>query len=43
MTYTVSAARDMVARFAAIFGEEAARGLEFRTINGRVQPDHPPL
>ena len=34
MTYTVSAARDMSARFAALFGEEEARKLEFRTING---------
>lgn len=34
MTYTVSAARDMAARFAALFGEEEARKLEFRTING---------
>ena len=34
MTYTVSAARDMKERFASIFGEELAAGLEFRTING---------
>ena len=34
MTYTVAAARDMQARFTALFGEEAAKGLEFRTING---------
>ena len=34
MTYTVAAARDMRARFAALFGEEAAERLEFRTING---------
>jgi len=33
MTYTVAAARDMKKRFATIFGEEAAAGLEFRTIN----------
>ena len=33
MTYTVAAARDMKKRFASIFGDEAARGLEFRTIN----------
>ena len=32
MTYTVAAARDMKARYSAIFGEEPA--LEFRTING---------
>ena len=32
MTYTVSAARDMKERYAALFGEEPA--LEFRTING---------
>lgn len=34
MTYTVAAARDMQARFTTLFGEEAAKGLEFRTING---------
>lgn len=34
MTYTVAAALDMRARFAALFGEEAAERLEFRTING---------
>lgn len=34
MTYTVAAARDMGQRFSAVFGEAAARGLEFRTING---------
>ena len=34
MTYTVSAARDMKARFASLFGEDLAEGLEFRTING---------
>lgn len=34
MTYTVAAARDMRARFAALFGEEEAQRLEFRTING---------
>ena len=34
MTYTVAAARDMRARFAAFFGEEEAQRLEFRTING---------
>jgi len=32
MTYTVSAARDMKARYASLFGEEPM--LEFRTING---------
>lgn len=34
MTYTVSATREMKARFAAQFGEEYARNMEFRTING---------
>ena len=34
MTYTVAAARDMRARFAALFGEKEAQRLEFRTING---------
>lgn len=34
MTYTVAAAGDMRRRFAGIFGESAAEGLEFRTING---------
>ncbi len=34
MTYTVAAARDMQARYAAIFGAEEAQRLEFRTING---------
>ncbi|MBP3653962.1 MAG: ATP-dependent helicase [Oscillospiraceae bacterium] len=34
MTYTVSAARDMRSRFAALFGDELAQQLEFRTING---------
>lgn len=34
MTYTVSAARDMRQRFAAMFGAEVAQRLEFRTING---------
>lgn len=34
MTYTVAAARDMQARYAAFFGEEEAKHLEFRTING---------
>lgn len=34
MTYTVSAAQDMRQRFAALFGVEYARRLEFRTING---------
>lgn len=34
MTYTVAAARDMQARYAAFFGEEEAQRLEFRTING---------
>jgi DNA helicase-2/ATP-dependent DNA helicase PcrA len=34
MTYTVSATRDMRARYAARFGAEEAEKLEFRTING---------
>lgn len=34
MTYTVTATRDMRARFAGLFGEELADRLEFRTING---------
>ena len=34
MTYTVSAARDMKERFAALFGRERAEKMEFRTING---------
>ena len=34
MTYTVAAARDMERRFASFFGEEAAKLLSFRTING---------
>ena len=34
VTYTVAATNDMRNRFAAIFGEELARRLEFRTING---------
>lgn len=33
MTYTVAAARDMKNRFSAMFGEQAAAGLDFRTIN----------
>ena len=34
MTYTVSATQDMRARFASLFGEDLARKLQFRTING---------
>lgn len=34
VTYTVAATRDMRNRFAALFGEELAGRLEFRTING---------
>ncbi|MFR6186817.1 MAG: ATP-dependent helicase [Lawsonibacter sp.] len=34
MTCTVAAARDMRTRFTALFGEQAAQRLEFRTING---------
>ena len=33
MTYTVAATKDMKSRFAAFFGEAAAKGLAFRTIN----------
>ena len=33
MTYTVAATKDMKSRFAAIFGETAASGFAFRTIN----------
>jgi len=34
MTYTVSAAREMKERFSSVFGDEYARRIEFRTING---------
>jgi DNA helicase II / ATP-dependent DNA helicase PcrA len=34
MTYTVAAAQDMRARFAALFQSDLAEQLEFRTING---------
>lgn len=34
VTYTVAATKDMQSRFAAIFGQESAEQLEFRTING---------
>ena len=34
MTYTVAAARDMQARYAALFGAEEAGQFSFRTING---------
>lgn len=34
MTYTVAAARDMKQRFVSVFGDEDAKHLEFRTING---------
>jgi len=34
MTYTVSAAGDMKTRYAAMFGDEYAARLQFRTING---------
>lgn len=34
MTYTVAAARDMRARYAALFGADEAEPLAFRTING---------
>ncbi len=33
MTYTVAATRDMSQRFITLFGQEAAKGLSFRTIN----------
>ena len=33
MTYTVAATKDMKSRFTAFFGEAAAEGLQFRTIN----------
>ena len=34
MTYTVAATADMRRRFSALFGDELASELEFRTING---------
>lgn len=34
MTYTVAATADMRARFAALFGDDLAARMEFRTING---------
>ena len=34
MTYTVAATHDMRVRFAALFGEERAQALAFRTLNG---------
>ena len=34
MTYTVAATRDMKDRYVSFFGEAAAEGLQFRTING---------
>ncbi|MCR5719595.1 MAG: UvrD-helicase domain-containing protein, partial [Lachnospiraceae bacterium] len=34
LTYTVAATRDMGDRFSHVFGEEARKNLEFRTING---------
>ena len=37
LTYTVAAAADMKRRFAALFTEELAERLEFRTINGVCQ------
>ena len=37
MTYTVAATRDMKERYASIFGDAAASGVEFRTINGVAQ------
>ena len=37
VTYTVAATRDMKQRFISMFGEEYARQLEFRTINGISQ------
>jgi len=37
ITYTVAATNDMRRRFISQFGQEAAEGLEFRTINGISQ------
>lgn len=37
VTYTVAATRDMKERFISMFGEEYAKQLEFRTINGISQ------
>lgn len=37
VTYTVAATKDMKERFVSMFGEEYARQLEFRTINGISQ------
>lgn len=34
LTYTVSAAKEMGTRFSSLFGEELAKRIEFRTING---------
>lgn len=34
LTYTTAAARDMAKRFCSYFGDEIARRMEFRTING---------
>ena len=34
MTYTVAATKDMRKRYTSFFGEAAAEGLQFRTING---------
>ena len=39
VTYTVAATEDMRRRFAKIFGEEDAKRLEFRTINGISQKE----
>ena len=41
VTYTVAATKDMSERFAVRFGEDMAKRLEFRTINGiRICQDH---
>ena len=37
LTYTVAATKDMAKRFEALFGENCAPDLEFRTINGICQ------
>ena len=34
LTYTIAATKDMKQRYEKIFGEDAGKGLEFRTING---------
>lgn len=34
MTYTIAATKDMKSRYASFFGEDSAKDLQFRTING---------